>query len=551
MLTPSRSNELIDRRDFLKNSVLAAAALGSQLDLPSSFAQVSPSRRFDLEEATIEDLSRNMQPGHLAHQITQQYLDRVATIDQAGPSLRAVIEINPDAIEIAKQLDAERLAGKIRGPLHGIPVLIKDNVSTADKMQTTAGSLALVGAGSPHQQDSFVAAQLRKAGAVILGKTNLSEWANFRSDNSSSGWSGRGGQTHCPYALDRNPSGSSSGSGAAVSANLCAVAVGTETDGSIVSPACSNGIVGIKPTVGLVSRAGIVPISHTQDTAGPMARTVADAAALLTALAGVDPNDPATAAAQGHITDYTKSLDSDGLRGMRLGVVRQYAGFSIAVDKVFADALLAMQRAGAVIVDPVEIATFHKWSAAEGLVLHYEFKADLNQYLAALGTGAKVRSLADVIAFNNTRSAQEMPYFGQDIFIKAQAKGGLDTEEYKKALADCGRLTRAEGIDATMDKHKLDALVCPTGTPAWVTDLVNGDANEPSSSSLAAVAGYPHITVPMGFIFGLPVGVSFFGRAWSEPILIKAAYGFEQKTKHRRPPQFLTTADLKPESNGL
>ncbi len=536
-----------NRREFLKTGVMgvAGAALVPTVGSGLAHAQASPVPAFELDETTVEQLRQAMESGRLtSQQIVQRYLQRIDSIDKAGPSLHAVIEINPDAAEIASQMDAERKAGKLRGPMHGIPVLIKDNISTADKMQTTAGSLALVSAGAPGNKDSFVAAQLRKAGAVILGKTNLSEWANFRSTHATSGWSGRGGLTKCPYALDRNPSGSSSGTGSAISANLCAVGVGSETDGSIVSPACSNGLVGIKPTLGLISRSGIVPISHSQDTAGPMGRSVADAAALLTALAGVDAADDATAAAQGKITDYTKSLDPNGLRGMRLGVVRKFAGFSIPVDKLLEDAITAMKRAGAEVVDPVELPTFGKWDSAEQLVLLYEFKADLNKYLNSLGPHSGVRTLADVIAFNKKNADKEMTYFGQELMLQSQEKGGLESDEYKKALADCRRLTRTEGIDAMMDEHKLDVLIGATGTPAWPTDLVNGDASEFSNSSLAAVAGYPHITVPMGNVFGLPVGVSFIGRPWSESTLIKAAYAYEHATKHRKPPQFLATANL-------
>lgn len=448
-----------------------------------------------------------------------------------------MIEINPDALTIASQLDEERHAKGPRGPLHGIPVLIKDNIATADKMETTAGSLALVGSRPP--KDSAVAAKLRAAGAVIMGKTNLSEWANFRGEHSTSGWSGRGGLTRNPYALDRNTSGSSSGSGAAVAANLCTVVVGTETDGSIVSPSSINGIVGIKPTVGLVGRSGIVPISHTQDTAGPMARTVPDAAILLSALAGPDPSDAATSAAQAHAADYTRFLDSSGLRGARLGVVRKLAGFSRHVDKVFDEALAALKQAGAEIVDPVEIESLGKFDEAETQVLLFEFKAGLNRYLAEWAPGAPIRTLKDVIAFNEKNAARELPYFGQELMEKAEAKSGLESAEYQKYLADCRWLSRGGGIDSVMDKLKLDALIAPTDSPAWTTDFVNGDHFSGSSSTLPAVAGYPHVTVPMGFCFGLPVGISFFGRAWSEPTLIKFAYSYEQATRARKPPKFL------------
>jgi len=531
------------RREFLKAGLAVAAGgaisserLGAQ---PSPQAQTAPSRS-ELDEITVAELQEGMKSGRFtARGLTQTYLERIEAIDKRGPALNSVIEVNPEALAIAAQLDEERRAKGPRGPLHGVPVLIKDNIATADKMQTTAGSLALVGARVP--KDSAVAARLRAAGAVIIGKTNLSEWANFRGDHSTSGWSGRGGLTLNPYALDRNTSGSSSGSGAAAAANLCAVAVGTETDGSIVSPSSMNGVVGIKPTVGLVGRGGIVPISHTQDTAGPMARTVADAAVLLAALAGRDTDDEATTDAQKHlVSDTTRFLDPHGLRGARLGVVRKLAGFNRHVDAVFGEALLALKKAGAEIVDPVEIASIGKVDDPEMQVLLYEFKADLNRYLSQL-TGAKVRTLKDVIEFNQKNSARELPYFGQELMEKAEAKGDLSSEEYKKALADCRRLARTEGIDSVMEKLRLDALIAPTDSPAWVTDLVNGDHFTGSSSTLPAVAGYPHVTVPMGMPFGLPAGISFFGRAWSEPTLIKFAYAFEQATRARRAPSFVPT----------
>ncbi len=499
---------------------------------------------FDLSEATLADLAEGMRTGkHTARSLVESYLARIEALDRSGPALRSVIELNPDALAAADALDRERAEKGPRGPLHGIPVLVKDNIDTADRMATTAGSLALVGARPP--ADAFVVRRLRAAGAVLLGKTNLSEWANIRCNYSTSGWSGRGGQTKNPYALDRNPCGSSSGSGVAVAANLCAVAVGTETDGSVVSPASACGIVGIKPTVGLVSRTGIIPIAHSQDTAGPMTRTVRDAAILLGVLAGVDPEDGATAAGREPArVDYTAHLDPKGLAGARIGVARNYFGFHDAVDSVMATALDAMTKGGATLVDPADIPNADKLSDPEMTVLLYELKADLNAYLARLGPSAPVRNLKEIIAFNQRRAKEEMPYFGQNTFLKAEAKGPLTSKEYLEALATCRRLSRAEGIDAVMEKQKLDALVAPTIGPACVTDPVNGDRWLGESSTAAAVAGYPAITVPAGFVFGLPVGISFFGRAWSEPALIRIAYAFEQMTKSRRPPRFLPTADL-------
>ena len=474
--------------------------------------------------------------------IVEAYLGRIERIDPRGPALRSVIEINPDALPIADRLDRERRSGRLRGPLHGIPVLLKDNVDTADRMTTTAGSLALAGWIPP--EDSGAAARLRQAGALLLGKTNLSEWANFRSTRSSSGWSGRGGQCRNPYVLDRNPCGSSSGSGAAVSANLAAAALGTETDGSIVCPSSANGIVGVKPTVGLVSRAGVIPISHTQDTAGPMARTVRDAAVLLGILAGPDPRDPATAAGETRgLADYTPFLDPDGLRNARVGVARQFLGFHEGVDRVVEDASAAMRAAGAVVVDPVVLGpgAGRSLQAAETDVLLYEFKAGLNAYLARRGPGAEVRSLADLIAFNERNAETEMPYFGQERLIAAQERGPLSEPAYLTALATARRLSRAEGIDRTMDEHRLDAIAAPTGGPAWVTDLVNGDHFGGGSSGYPAAAGYPNVTVPAGAVHGLPVGLSFFGRAWSEPTLVRIAYAFEQTVRARRPPRFRPT----------
>jgi len=533
----------VERRKFLANSLTAVAILGVQalavtrpIGVPSP-PQI-PRKPFELDEISIADLAAGMaQSRYTAHALAEKYLARIEEIDRRGPQLNSVLEVNPDALAIANGLDQERRAGRVRGPLHGIPVLIKDNIDTADHMQTTAGSLALLGARP--QRDSFVAEKLREAGAVILGKTNLSEWANIRSAHSTSGWSARGGQTKNPYALDRNPCGSSSGSGAAVSANLCAAAVGTETDGSIVCPSSANGIAGIKPTLGLVSRAGVIPIAHSQDTPGPMARTLRDAAILLTAIAGADPRDHATAESQGKATDYTRFLDPNGLRGARIGVARKYFGLSDLVDQVMERSLALMQRAGAEIVDPADLPSHGKFDDTELTVLLYELKADLNSYLAARGGTAK--SLQDIIDFNDRNREKEMPYFGQDLFLKAQAKGDLTTTEYTDALINNQRLSRKEGIDAVMDQYQLDAIVAPTGGPAWLTDLINGDHAAGGSSNAAAVAGYPDVTVPAGFVFGLPVGISFFGRAWSEPTLLKIASGFEQATAIRKAPQFLST----------
>ncbi|MDQ6690045.1 MAG: amidase [Gemmatimonadota bacterium] len=544
----------MDRRDFvrigavagglaLRGKPLAAETLlGDGDKVAANVARRFPVSSFALEEATLADLQSAMASGRsTAHSITQQYIDRIHELDRTGPTLRSVIELNPDALSIADALDRERKAGRVRGPLHGIPILIKDNIDTADRMTTTAGSYAL--AGSIPLQDATIAARLRAAGAILLGKTNLSEWANFRSTHSSSGWSGRGGQAKNPYVLDRNPCGSSSGSGAAVSANMCTVAIGTETDGSIVCPSSANGIVGIKPTLGLVSRAGIIPIAHSQDTAGPMARTVRDAATLLNVLVGVDPRDPATSpgGVRGQI-DYMASLDPNGLRGARIGVARiRFFGYSDVTDKVINDAIEAMKSQGAVIVDPANIETAGKFDDSEFDVLLYEFKADLNNYLASLGPRAPVRSLQDIIAYNDTHKEQEMPYFGQEIMNQAQAKGPLTEKKYLDELANNLKMSRTDGIDATMDKYKLDAIVAPTGSPAWTTDLINGDHFSGASSTPAAVAGYPNINVPAGFTHGLPVGISFFGRAYSEPTLIKLAYAFEQSTRHRRPPLFIPT----------
>ena len=544
------------RRNFLRTgatATLATAAypaLGSArvVGLPLASAPapapavIDFKKDFELDEIRIDGVQKAFQSGqYSSRSLTETYLARIQEIDKAGPMVNSVIDLNPDALQIADALDQERKAKGSRGPLHGVPVLIKDNIDTGDRMSTTAGSLALVGSHAPN--DAFVAAQLRKSGAVILGKTNLSEWANIRSGHSTSGWSGRGGLTRNPYALDRNPCGSSSGTGAGVSANLCVAGVGTETDGSVVCPSSANGLAGLKPTVGLVSRSGIIPISHSQDTSGPMARTVRDVAVLLGAMAGADPQDPATADSQRkQYADYTKFLDPAGLKGARLGVVRKYFGFNDAVDKLMDTLLDEMKRAGAEIVDPADIPTIGKFDDSELTVLVYELKADLAAYLARRGN-TSVKSLKDVIEFNERNRDREMPYFGQDIFLKSEQKGPLSTKEYVDALALNHQLSRAEGIDFVMDKFKLDALVAPTGGPAWITDLINGDHASGGSSSAAAVAGYPNINVTAGFLWGLPVGISFFGRAWSEPTLLKIAYSFEQLTKARQKPHFLPTIE--------
>ncbi len=546
----------VSRRAFVGAGVLGGAAALTGMRFPGiapaalartqsvAAAAAYEPREFELEDVTIADLQEGMRSGkYTARKLVELYLQRIDELDQTGPKLNQVLETNPDALEIADALDRERKSKGARGPLHGIPILLKDNIATADRMATTAGSLALLGAVA--RKDSFVAHKLREAGAILLGKTNLSEWANFRSSNSSSGWSGRGGQGLNPYALDRTPSGSSAGSAAAVAANYSAAAIGTETNGSIVSPSAACSIVGIKPTVGLVSRAGVIPIAHSQDTAGPMARCVADAAAVLSALTGVDADDDATAASRGKAAaDYTKFLDRDGLRGARIGVPRnRYFGYSTATDALIDAALGLMREHGAVIVDPIDLDI--RLGDASYSVLLYEFKADLEKYFAGLATSPGIHTLADVIAFNEKHADREMPFFGQDIMIEAQKKGPLSTPEYQEALAKCRSLTREKGIDKVMDEHKLDAIVAPTHGPPGLIDLVNGDPGSGGSSSTpAAVAGYPSITVPAGYYFGLPVGMSFFGRAWSEPLLIKLAYAYEQAAKIRRPPGFAPSADL-------
>ena len=536
----------LDRRALL-GAGAAAGALGLALAScsPTSDAQqANPSADADLDagfpwlEATIDQLQKAMASGDLsAEELTRGYLDRIEALDRNGPTLRSVIETNPEAMEIAGALDQERREGTVRGPLHGMPILLKDNIATADRMTTTAGSLALEGSVPP--EDAFVAAQLRRAGAVLLGKANLSEWANIRSTNSSSGWSARGGQCRNPYSLDRNPCGSSSGSGASVAANLCVAAIGTETNGSIVCPSSANGIVGIKPTLGAVSRSRIVPIAHSQDTAGPMARTVRDAALVYDALIGVDPADGTTSAATGKPS--VSDLERGGLEGRRIGVLRSSSGFDVRVDELMETALEEMRSAGAECID-VEYGEGRALSRASYTVLLCELKSDLALYLEGLGDGAPVKTLADVIAFNEANAAREMPYFGQEIFLQAEATEGVEDDAYAEALATSKRLAREEGIDALVEEHRLDTIVAPTGGPAWVTDLINGDHFSGGSSSLAAVAGYPNVTVPMGFVHGMPVGLSFFGPAWSEASLLEICFDFEQRTGHRRPPTYRARA---------
>jgi amidase len=519
---PMRRSDALNRRSFLQYAAGAAAA--TALSPPPPLRQT-----IDLEEATIPSLQAGLRAGrYTSRSLCEAYLRRIEALDRSGPTLRAVLETNPDALAIADRLDAERKAGRVRGPLAGIPVLIKDNIATADRMMTTAGSLALVGATPP--RDAFVAERLRAAGAVILGKTNLSEWANFRGNQSSSGWSGRGGQCKNPYALDRNPCGSSSGTGAAIAANLAAVGVGTETDGSIVCPSSACSLVGVKPTLGLISGAGIIPIAHSQDTAGPMARTVTDAAILLGVLGG---------------KDYSGDLDPNGLKGARIGVARKKCfGYSPEADALVEAAIDVLRRQGAILVDPADVPHLGEYDDSEFTVLLYEFKADLNAYLAEWAPRGPMRTLADLIAFNDANKNLELLYFGQEIFVQAQEKGPLTDQAYLDALEKDRRLSRTEGLDAAFAQNNLDAIVAPTGSPPWPTDLVNGDHFLGASSTPAAVSGYPSISVPVGYSFGLPVGMSLIGRAWSEPTLLRLAYAYEQAAKPRRPPRFLWTAEL-------
>jgi len=527
----------MDRRDFVRLGLAAATAV------PATGMAAAGVDADTVLDAGVREQQALMQTARLtAKTLVQRYLARIAAVDRAGPRINAVIELNPDAVGIASELDRERKAGKVRGPLHGIPVLLKDNIATADRMSTTAGSLALDGVRAT--RDAFVAARLRAAGAIILGKTNLSEWANMRSTHSVSGWSGRGGQTRNPYALDRNTSGSSSGSGAAMAAGLATLAIGTETDGSIVSPSSICGIVGIKPTVGLVSRSGIIPIAHSQDTAGPMARTVADAALLLAAIAAADPDDAATQVGPGQGVDFAAALRADGLRGKRLGVARNFFGGNPAVDAVIEAELAILRAQGATLVD-VQVPNVDKYGDSELAVLLSEFRSDLEAWFAAYAPHAPVRTMADVIVFNDRHAARELRHFGQEHLIAAQARPGLEDRAYREALANNHRYSRAEGIDQVLGEHRLDALVAPTGGTGWLTDYINGDHDGPGFSSPAAVAGYPHVTVPAGFVHGLPVGLSFVGGAWTEAALIAMAHAYEQASRRRRPPTFAASVNPK------
>ncbi|MGZ8293598.1 MAG: amidase [Telluria sp.] len=531
----------MERRDFVRLGMVAGAVAGSaHADIAMAATAAAPPGGI-LEAGAIEQQAL-MRAGRLTSQtLVSQYLARIAAIDKAGPRINSVIELNPDAMHIAAQMDRERKTGKLRGPLHGIPVLLKDNIATGDKMCTTAGSLALDGMRAV--RDSHVAARLRAAGAVIIGKTNLSEWANMRSSHSTSGWSARGGLTKNPYALDRNTSGSSSGSGAAMAASLATLSVGTETDGSIVSPASTCGLVGIKPTLGLVSRSGIIPIAHSQDTAGPMTRSVSDATLMLAAMAGVDERDPLTRNSAGKPADYANALVKDGLKGMRLGVARNFFGRNKEVDAVIEKSLAVLKAQGATLVD-VKVPNTDKYDDSEMAVLLYEFKPGLAAYLRDYAPHAPVKNMADVIAFNLRHRGREMPYFEQEHLVRSQAKEGLDSREYLDALANNHRYAREEGIDQVLREHKLDALVAPTGGPAWLTDFVNGDHYGGSFSSPAAVAGYPHVTVPAGYVRGLPVGLSFVGTAWTDAALIRMAYAYEQATLHRKAPRFAPKVTL-------
>ncbi len=531
----------MQRREFLWASLGSAAVAETACKYVPAAPNSSIPPEFELDEMSLTQLADGLARGKwTSDRLVEQYLARIDAVDHNGPQLGAVLALNPDAVSIARSLDQERKSGHVRGPLHGIPILVKDNIETRDPVSTTAGSLALADWRAP--QDAFVAARLREAGAIVLGKSNLSEWANYRSTHSTSGWSGAGGQTKCPYALDRNPSGSSSGSGAGASANLCAAAIGSETDGSVTAPSSINGICGIKPTAGLVSRSGIVPISASQDTAGPMARTVRDVAILLSAMTGVDPQDPASAASQGKFAqDYTRFLDSNGLRGARLGIARKFFANNTPLDTFLTGCVDALKKGGAEVVDPADLATHGQIEAPEGVVLSYEFKDGLDRFLTRLPANAPARTLKDLIAFNEKHRDREMPFFAQELFQQSEAKGPLTDPTYVKARADCVRLARQQGIDALLAQYKLDAIVSLTSGPACFTDHVNGDQDTGGCTTPAAVAGYPHITVPAGFYSGLPIGLSFFGAAWSEPTLFKLAYAWEQQMNARRKPTFTAT----------
>ncbi len=540
----------LPRRDFLwiiGTAAIPAVQAGKSVAPDFSNFSTTPTDGAlpEIVEVDLETMSAGLANGRwTAAELTQACLERIASMDLRGPSLHHVLETNPDALELAAALDRERAGGRVRGPLHGVPVILKDNIDTADRMTTTAGSLALEGSIAP--RDAFLAERLRTAGAVLLAKASMSEWANFRSPRSSSGWCSRGGQGRNPYVLDRTPCGSSSGTGGAVAASYAPAGIGTETDGSVTCPAATMGLVGLKPTVGLVSRSGIIPISVSQDTAGPMGRTVTDVALLLGGITGVDPRDPATRHGAGHLVpDYTRFLDPGALRGKRLGVTRKgFTGYHPETDARFEDALDVLRALGAIVVDPADLPHADDRGADEFQVLLYEFKAGLNAYLAGLGPRAPMRTLDDVIAFNESHRVRVMPHFGQETLIEAAGKGPLTTPAYRRALANSRRLWRSEGIDQVVVAHRLDALVAPTGNPAWPIDLVNGDHFTGSVTTPAAVAGYPHITVPMGYVDELPVGLSFFGRAWTEPALLGMAYAYEQATRHRRPPRYLPTLPL-------
>lgn len=539
----------MNRRTFVSLATAGVpTAVAQARATPAGSARRAASRRRStesgIEELTLAGIEADLQQGRwTSASLTEAYLTRIDSLDRGGPALGAVIEVNPDAVAVAHSLDDERRRGRIRGPLHGVPVLVKDNLDTADRMKTTAGSLALM--GTTPAVDATVVRRLREAGAVVLGKTNLSEWANFRSERSTSGWSARGGLTRNPYVLDRNPCGSSSGSAVAVAANLCAVAVGTETNGSIVSPASVNGIVGLKPTVGLVSRRGIIPISASQDTAGPMGRSVADVALLLEVMAGPDAGDSATAVVEaGASRGFVAALAPDGLRGARIGVARRLAGFHPRVDVLFENALAALKAGGASPIELPDAFRADGFWAAEMEVLLCEFKDGLNRYLASRGGGGDVSSLEALIAFNEAHREREMPHFGQELFERAQAKGSLAEAAYRRALAEVRRRTRADGIDAAVAAHRLDAIVAPTMGPGCVTDLLHGDHFVGGASWVAAGAGYPSVSVPAGDVLGLPVGVLFFGPAFSEKTLLRLAHGFEQATRARRVPRYLARIEV-------